>query len=81
MLLLLLAIPILLPIVLALLGIGQRLHYIALSAGTFVLALVLGLMGREVKSEVLFGVWTLIVAALLGCVLASLVYRRRPAAG
>ena len=77
MLLLLLAIPILLPIVLALFGVGQRLYYIALLIATFILAILTGLMGRDVKSEVLFGAWTLIVAACLGCVLASLVYRRR----
>jgi O-antigen/teichoic acid export membrane protein len=80
MLLLLLAVPILLPIVLALFGVGQRYHYVALSVGTFVLAVFVGLMGREVKSESLFGVWALIVAAVVGCVLASLVYRRRSAA-
>jgi len=81
MFLLLLAVPILLPIALAFFGIGQRSHYIALSGGTFVLAMIVGLVGREVKSEVLFGVWTLIVAAFLGCVLASLVYKPRPMAG
>jgi hypothetical protein len=81
MFLLLLAVPILLPVAFAFFGRGQRSHYIALSGGTFVLAIILGLVGREVKSEVLFGIWTLIVAAFVGCVLASLVYKRRSAAG
>jgi hypothetical protein len=81
MFLLLLAVPILLPIVLALFGIGQRPHYVVLSGVTLAVAVFLGLMGREVKSEILFGVWALVVAAFLGCLLASLLYKRRSAAG
>ncbi len=57
MFLLLFAVPTLLPIALALFGIGRRSHYVVLSGATFVLALFTGLVGREVKSEVLFGVW------------------------
>ena len=64
MILLLLAVPILLPIALAAFGIGQRSYYVGLSVGFFMLALLMGLIGREVKSEVLFGIWILIVVAL-----------------
>jgi hypothetical protein len=81
MLLLLLAVPLLLPTALALFGIGRRPHYVVLSGATFALAVFLGLMGREVKSEILFGVWVLVFAAFLGCLLASLLYKRRSAAG
>jgi hypothetical protein len=81
MILLLLAIPVLLPIVLAVCGVGQRSHYAGLAVGSFVLGLLMGLIGRSVKSEILFGVWILIVAAALGFLLASLLYRRRSAAG
>jgi hypothetical protein len=80
MILLLLAIPIVLPIGLAVCGIGKRSHYVGLSVGSFVLGLLLGLIGRTVKSEALFGIWILTVAATLGFLLASLVYRRRPSA-
>ena len=79
MLLLLLAVPTLLPVALALFGIGRRSHYVVLSGATFVLALFIGLVGREVKSEVLFGVWALIMAAFLGSVLASIIYKRSAA--
>lgn len=79
MILLLLAVPILLPIALAASGIGQRSHYIGWSVGFFVLALFMGLIGREVKSEVLFGIWILIVVAFFGFLLASLFCRRRSA--
>jgi hypothetical protein len=79
MILLLMAVPVLLPIALAVCGIGQRSHYVVLSVGFFILVLLLGLLGREVKSEVLFGVWMLMVAAFFGFLLASLFYRRRPA--
>jgi hypothetical protein len=78
MILLVIAAPILLPIVLAVFGIGRRSYYVGLSAGFLVLALFMVLIGREVKSEILFGVLVLIVAAFLGLLLASLVYRRRP---
>jgi hypothetical protein len=78
MILLAIAVPILLPIALAMFGIGQRSYYVGLSAGFFVLALLMVLIGREVKSEILFGVLVLIVAAFLGLLLASLVYRRPP---
>jgi hypothetical protein len=78
MILLVIAASILLPIVLAVFGIGQRSYYVGLSAGFLVLALFMVLIGREVKSEILFGVLVLIVAAFLGSLLASLVYRRRP---
>jgi hypothetical protein len=81
MILLLLAIPILLPIALAVCGIGQRSHYAGLAVGSFVLGLLMGLIGRTVKSEVLFGIWILIVGATIGFSLASLFYRRRSAAG
>ena len=80
MILLLLAIPILFPIALAVCGIGQRSYYVALSIGFFVVALLIGLIGRTVKSEGLFGIWILTVAATLGSLLASLVYRRRRSA-
>ena len=80
MILLLLAIPILLPIALAVCGIGKRSHYAGLSLGLFVLGLLIGLMGRTVKSEGLFGIWILTVAATLGFLLASLFYRRRRSA-
>ena len=79
MILLLLAVPILLPIALALFGTGQRSHYVVLSVATFILALFMGLVGREVKSENLFLIWILIVAAFLGCLLASLFYKRSAA--
>jgi hypothetical protein len=45
----------------------------------FVLGLLMGLIGRGVKSEVLFGVWILIVAVSLGFSLAAFSYGRRPA--
>jgi hypothetical protein len=80
MILLLLAVPILLPIALAASGIGQRSYYVGLSVGFFILAFFMGLIGREVKSEVLFGVWILIVVAFFGFLLASLLYRRRSSA-
>jgi hypothetical protein len=80
MILLLLAVPILLPIALAAFGIGQRSYYVGLSVGFFMLALFMGLIGREVKSEVLFGVWVLIVVSFFGFLLAALFYRRRSAA-
>jgi hypothetical protein len=82
MILLLLAIPILLPIALAVCGKGKRSHYTGLSVGCFVLALLMGLIGRTVKSEALFGIWILTVAATLGSLLASLFYRgQRSATG
>lgn len=77
MILLLLAIPILLPVALAVCGVGQRSHYAGLAVGLLVLGLLIGLMGRTVKSEGLFGIWILIVVAGLGFLLAALVYRRR----
>jgi dipeptide/tripeptide permease len=80
MILLLLAVPILLPPALAVCAVGQRSHYIGLSVGSFILGLFMGLIGREVKSEVLFGIWILVVAAFVGFLLASLFYRRRSAA-
>jgi hypothetical protein len=79
MILLLLAIPILLPVALAVCGVGRRSHYAGPAVGSFVLGLVMGLIGRGVKSEVLFGVWILVVAVSLGFSLASLFYRRRSA--
>lgn len=79
MILLLLAVLILLPIALAAFGIGRRAHYVGLSAGSLILGLFLGLIGRTVKSEELFGVWILIVAVFLGSLLASIFYRRRSA--
>lgn len=80
MALLLLAVPILLPISLAACGIGQRSRYVGLSAGSLILGLFVGLIGRMVKSEVLFSIWILLVAAFFGFLLASLFYRRRTAA-
>ena len=80
MILILLAVPILLPIALALYGIGQRSYYVGLWVGFFMLALFMGLIGREVKSEILFGIWILVVVAFFGFLLASLFYRRRSAA-
>jgi len=79
MILLLLAIPILLPVALAVRGVGQRSYYAGVAAGSFVLGLVMGMIGRGVKSEILFGVWILIVAVAVGFSLAALVYRRRSA--
>jgi hypothetical protein len=81
MILLLLAVLILLPMVLAVCGVGQRSHYVGLSFGTFILGLFMGLIGREVKSQVLFGIWVLVVAAFLGFLLASLFHRQRSSAG
>ena len=78
-LLLTLAVPILLPVVLAVCGVGQRSHYAGLAVGSFVLGLLMGLIGRGVKSEVLFEVWILIVVVSLGSSLAAFFYRRRPA--
>ena len=81
MILLVLGVPILLPMALAVCGVGRRSHYVGLSVGSFILGLLMGLIGRGVKSEVLFGIWILIVAAFLGFLMASLFYRRRSAAG
>jgi hypothetical protein len=81
MILLLLAVLILLPIVLAVCGVGQRSHYVGLAIGSFIVGLFMGLIGREVKSLVLFGIWILVLAAFLGFLVASLFYRRRPASG
>jgi hypothetical protein len=81
MILLLLAVLILLPMVLAVCGVGRRSHYVGLSVGSFILGLFMGLIGREVKSQVLFGIWILVIAVFLGFLLASLFYRRRSAAG
>ena len=80
MILLFVAVTTLLPIALAVCGIGQRSHYVRLSVAFFMLGLFMGLIGREVKSEILFGVWILIIAAFLGFLLASLFYSRRSAA-
>ena len=78
MVLVLLAIPILLLVALAVCGVGQRSHYAGLAAGSLVLGLFMGTIGSSVKSEVLFEIWILIVAAL-GLLSASLFYRRRSA--
>jgi len=80
MILFFLAVTTLLPIALSVCGIGQRSHYVGLSVAFFFLGLFMGLIGREVKSEILFGVWILIIAAFLGFLLASLFYRQRSAA-
>jgi len=77
MMLLLIAVPVLLPMGLAVFGIGQRSYYVGLSAGFLVPALFMVLIGREVKSEILFGVFVLIVGAFLGFLFAALVYKRR----
>jgi hypothetical protein len=67
------------PVVLALCGIGKRSYYAGLAVGFFVLGLLMGLIGCTVKSEVLFGVWILIVAVSLGFSLAAQFYSRRSA--
>jgi len=81
MILLVLGVPLLLPLALAVCGVGKRSYYVGLSVGSFILGLFIGLIGRGVKSQVLFGIWILIVAAFVGFLLASLFYRRRSAAG
>ena len=79
MILLLLAVPVLLPAALAVRGVGQRSHYGGIAVGFLVLGLLIGLVGRTVKSESLFAFWILIVAGAVGFLLASIVYRRRSA--
>ena len=79
MILLLLAVLILLPMVLAVCGVGQRSHYVGLTVAFLIVGLFMGLIGREVKSQILFGIWMLVAAAFFGLLLASLFYRRRSA--